>query len=93
MKIGIPKEIKDHEYRVGMIPAGVHALVESGHEVFVQEKAGIGSGISDQEYIGAGARMVPDAATAYDDVTAEKSQLRFHEGWKLMPFFLGTKEP
>ncbi|HVT59262.1 MAG TPA: alanine dehydrogenase [Thermoanaerobaculia bacterium] len=66
MHIGIPKEVKDHEYRVGMIPAAVHALVQAGHQVSVQEGAGIGSGIPDQAYRDAGAKLVPDAATAYD---------------------------
>jgi alanine dehydrogenase len=61
VRIGIPKEIKNHEYRVGMIPAGVHALVSSGHEVVVQEGAGLGSGIPNEDYIEAGARLVPDA--------------------------------
>jgi alanine dehydrogenase len=65
VKIGIPKEIKDHEYRVGMIPAGVHALTESGHEVFVQQSAGTGSGIADEEYVEAGAQLTPDAASVY----------------------------
>lgn len=65
MRIGIPKEIKDHEYRVGMVPAGVHALVIAGHEVVVQEGAGIGSGIPNQEYVDAGARLVPDAGAVY----------------------------
>ncbi len=62
MRIGIPKEIKNHEYRVGMVPAGVHALVEAGHEVVVQESAGVGSGIPNEAYTEAGARIVSDAA-------------------------------
>ena len=49
-----------------MIPAGVHALTQAGHEVYVQEAAGVGSGISDDEYVQAGARMMPDAAAVYD---------------------------
>ncbi|HEX7183343.1 MAG TPA: alanine dehydrogenase [Thermoanaerobaculia bacterium] len=65
MRIGIPKEVKNHEYRVGMIPAGVHSLVESGHEVVVQEGAGLGSGIANEDYAAAGARLVPDAAGVY----------------------------
>ncbi len=65
MRIGIPKEIKDHEYRVGMIPAGVHALVTAGHEVVVQEGAGLGSGIPNEDYTTAGARLVPDAGAVY----------------------------
>ncbi len=67
MKIGIPKEIKDHEYRVGMIPAGVHSLVEGGHEVLVQASAGLGSGIADQQYEEAGAKIVPDAQSVFGD--------------------------
>ena len=58
MRVGIPKEVKNHEYRVGMIPAGVHSLVEAGHEVVVQSGAGDGSGIEDSEYETAGARLV-----------------------------------
>ncbi len=67
MKIGIPKEIKDHEYRVGMIPAGVHSLIEGGHEVSVQASAGLGSGIADEEYEEAGATIVPDAQSVFGD--------------------------
>jgi alanine dehydrogenase len=62
VRIGIPKEIKDHEYRVGMVPAGVNAFVQAGHEVVVQENAGTGSGIPNEQYVEAGARLVPDAA-------------------------------
>lgn len=65
MKIGVPREVKDHEYRVGMIPAGVHELVESGHSVLVEAAAGEGSGIVDEEYADAGARIVPDAASVW----------------------------
>jgi alanine dehydrogenase len=65
MKIGIPREVKNHEYRVGMIPAGVHALVEAGHEVRVEEGAGLGSGILDEEYTAAGGELVPDADTVW----------------------------
>jgi alanine dehydrogenase len=63
--IGIPKEVKDHEYRVGMVPAGVHALVEAGHKVLVQDGAGLGSGIPTEEYVAAGAEIVPDAQTVW----------------------------
>ncbi len=45
MKVGIPSEIKNHEYRVAITPAGVHELVRNGHEVFVQRDAGVGSSI------------------------------------------------
>jgi len=65
MIIGVPKEIKDHEYRVGVVPAGAHDLVAAGHEVLVQQGAGLGSGISDEEFIEAGARIVPAAEDVY----------------------------
>src|ERR1700674_4939196 len=66
VRIGGPKEVKDNEYRVGIIPAAVHALSSEGHDVGVQQGAGIGSGIPDQAYVDAGARLVPDADAAYD---------------------------
>ena len=65
MRIGIPKEIKNHEYRVGMVPAGVHALVSAGHEVVLEEGAGLGSGIANEDYVQAGARLVPDAGSVW----------------------------
>ena len=55
MIIGVPKEIKNNENRVAITPAGVHALVAKGHKVLIEESAGIGSGIEDEEYILAGA--------------------------------------
>ena len=61
MKIGLPKEIKDNEYRVGLTPAGVHALVGAGHEVFVQKSAGEGSGFSDDQYVKAGGKLLETA--------------------------------
>ena len=66
MKIGVPKEIKDNEYRVAMTPAGVDSLVRVGHEVVVEESAGQGSGIADEEFEKAGARMVPAPSKAFD---------------------------
>lgn len=66
MKIGIPKEIKNNENRVGMIPAGVKALVDCGHIVYVQRMAGAGSGFPDEEYQQAGAVMLDTAAEIYD---------------------------
>ena len=56
MKIGLPKEIKDNEYRVGLTPAGVNALSNAGHEVYVQKSAGEGSGFSDELYVKAGGK-------------------------------------
>ncbi|MGA2401337.1 MAG: alanine dehydrogenase [Syntrophobacteraceae bacterium] len=61
MKIGCPKEIKSQEFRAGLIPAAVKAYVDRGHEVFVQEGAGIGSGIPDKQYEQAGGRICPTA--------------------------------
>jgi alanine dehydrogenase len=65
MIIGVPKEIKDKEFRVGIVPAGVRKLSESGHTVLIESGAGLGSGITDQEFHDAGAQIVPDAAAVY----------------------------
>ena len=65
MKIGIPKEIKNNENRVGMTPAGVAELVKHGHEVFVQHTAGESSGFADQEYEKMGARILPTIEDVY----------------------------
>jgi alanine dehydrogenase len=65
MIIGVPKEIKNHEYRVGMVPAGVRVLVMDGHQVLIQAGAGEGSGILDEEYIEAGAVIVPGPVEVY----------------------------
>ena len=55
MKIGVPKEVKNHEYRVALTPVGVHELVQRGHEVYVEKGAGAGSLIPDEEYAAEGA--------------------------------------
>jgi alanine dehydrogenase len=68
MKIGCPKEIKVHEYRVGLVPAGVRELVADGHEVHVQTQAGAGIGIDDAAYVAAGAKILPDARAVFDTV-------------------------
>lgn len=65
MKIGIPKEVKVKENRVSCTPAGVRMLVQAGHEVLVQKAAGEGSGFADEQYVAAGARLVPSAADAW----------------------------
>ncbi len=65
MLIGVPKEIKVHEYRVGMTPDAVRELVHHGHQVLVQAGAGAGIGADDAAYTGAGARIAPDAASVY----------------------------
>ena len=77
MKIGLPKEIKDNEYRVGLTPAGVGALVDAGHEVFVQKTAGEGSGFSDEQYTDAGGKLLETA----DDV------------WQTGEMIVKVKEP
>ena len=61
MIVGLPKEVKDNEYRVGLVPAGVKALTSASHSVLVQTQAGDGSGITDQEYVRAGAEIVGSA--------------------------------
>jgi alanine dehydrogenase len=61
MRVGIPKEVKVHEYRVAITPVGVHELVAHGHEVLVQSGAGIGSSIEDVEYAAAGAKLLDSA--------------------------------
>jgi len=65
MIIGVPKEIKNNENRVGLTPAGVSALAKAGHQVFVQATAGVGSGFSDAEYTEAGASMLPTIEEVY----------------------------
>jgi alanine dehydrogenase len=77
VKVGVPKEVKNHEYRVAITPVGVHELVAHGHEVFVEKGAGEGSQVSDAEYVGAGAKIL-DAA---DDV------------WGTADMVLKVKEP
>lgn len=65
MKIGIPKEIKNNENRVGMTPAGVAELVKHGHKVMVEHTAGDGSGFADKDYVAAGAEIIPTAEEVY----------------------------
>jgi len=77
MKIGVPKEVKTHEYRVAMTPSGVHELSRNGHEVYVEAEAGLGSAIPDDLYVEAGAKILPTA----DDV------------WETGDLILKVKEP
>ncbi len=65
MIIGIPREIKDKEFRVGIVPAGVRKLTAAKHSVLIEAGAGVGSGISDREFEAAGARLVKEAAAVY----------------------------
>ncbi len=65
MLIGVPKEIKDHEYRVGMVPASVYELVQQGHKVVVETNAGIGIGFTDDDYLGVGAVIAQRAEEVF----------------------------
>jgi alanine dehydrogenase len=75
--IGVPREVKNHEYRVAITPAGVHELVGHGHEVVVEHEAGVGSSLSDDDFAAAGAKILPTA----DDV------------WSTGDLILKVKEP
>ncbi|MEU4690260.1 alanine dehydrogenase [Actinoplanes sp. NPDC023714] len=66
MRVGVPKEVKNHEYRVAITPAGVVELVRHGHEVLIQAGAGAGSAITDEDYLAAGASIAPDADAVWD---------------------------
>lgn len=65
MEIGVPKEIKDQEFRVGLSPSSVRTLCEGGHQVYIETAAGVGAGFSDQDYRQVGAAIVPSAAEAW----------------------------
>ncbi|MDG1153332.1 MAG: alanine dehydrogenase [Alphaproteobacteria bacterium] len=67
MKIGVPKEIKNHEYRVGIVPNGVQELVKDGHQVIVEKNAGKSIGFEDEDYIEAGAKITNDAKYIFDN--------------------------
>jgi alanine dehydrogenase len=77
MKVGVPREVKNHEYRVAITPAGVRELTSHGHQVFVEKDAGSGSELSDDAYVAAGATIVPDP----DEV------------WAIADLVLKVKEP
>ncbi len=67
MRIGVPKEIKNNEYRVGLVPASVREYVAHGHDVLVETNAGAGIKASDADYVAAGATIAPDAQTVFRD--------------------------
>ena len=77
MKVGVPREVKNREYRVAITPAGVHELTRHGHEVVIESGAGIGSSIPDEDFTAAGAKILPTA----DDV------------WQTADLILKVKEP
>ena len=67
MRVGVPKEIKTHEYRVGLTPSSVREVVAHGHEVLVEHNAGLGIGVDDGAYLAAGARILPDAEAVFGE--------------------------
>ena len=66
MRIGVPKEIKNNEFRVGLVPASVRELVNHGHEVYVETNAGVGIGMSDDDYVAVGAKILADAKSVFE---------------------------
>ena len=94
MRVGVPKEIKDHEDRVGLVPSSVAELVYHGHEVLVERSAGVGAGLGDDQYIAAGARIVDKAEEVFaesemivkvkEPLAAERKQL--HRGQLLFTY-------
>ena len=70
MKIGVIKEIKDKENRVGLTPYGAKELIDEGHSIVIEKDAGIGSGFTNEEYEQAGARIVAETAAAWDAARA-----------------------
>ncbi|HVA66948.1 MAG TPA: alanine dehydrogenase [Elusimicrobiota bacterium] len=66
MIIGVPKEIKNREHRVGLVPGGAKALIADGHKILIEKNAGVGSGIADAEYKDAGAKIIPDKQGLFD---------------------------
>lgn len=77
VKVGIPREVKNNEFRVAITPAGVHELVRHGHQVVIEQNAGVGSSITDEEFVAAGAQILPTA----DEV------------WAAADLLLKVKEP
>ena len=85
MRIGVPSEIKVHEYRVGLTPNGVQELAGYGHCVYIQDGAGIGSGFSNEEFEAAGAEVLPDAISIFDcsDIIVKVKEPTPHETARL----------
>ena len=101
MIIGVAKEIKNNENRVGLTPAGTEALVKAGHQVLIEKSAGIGSGFTDDTYTSAGAEIVADKKALFDrsemivkvkEPLAEEYDL-FHEGQTLFTYLHLAPEP
>ncbi len=101
MRIGVPSEIKNNEFRVAITPAGVHDLTAGGHEVLIQSGAGLGSSITDDDYRSAGARIVADADAAWGEAELvikvkepiESEYRHFREGLVLFTYLHLAAEP
>ncbi len=101
MKISVPKEVKNNEFRVAITPAGVRELVARGHQVLIETQAGVGSGIEDADYEREGATIAPDATTCWseaDMVVKVKEPIaseyqHFREGLVLFTFLHLAAEP
>ena len=94
MIIGVPKEIKDQEFRVGMTPAGARELTKAGHQILIEAGAGVGSGFEDAQYKEAGAEMIGDKVLLFsraDMIVKVKEPLppeypMFHAGQTLFTY-------
>ncbi len=100
MRIGVPKEIKDHEFRVGVTPAGAKILIDAGHEVVVERGAAVAIGFSDDLYRAVGAQIVDEAATVYRSpmvIKVKEPQLSefplMHEGQLLFTYLHLAPDP
>lgn len=101
MIIGVAKEIKNNENRVGLTPAGAETLVKAGHTVLVEKTAGVGSGFADEQYIAVGAKIIDDKKKLFDDsemIVKVKEPLEseydlFHEGQIVYTYFHFAAEP
>src|SRR5260221_2127827 len=101
MLVGVPKEIKDSEYRVGLVPSAVRELTRSGHDVLVETNAGLGAGLTDADYRSVGAESVPDADQIYarselmvkvkEPLTPDRKKLR--AGQLLFPYLHLAADP
>ncbi|SHL05283.1 alanine dehydrogenase [Desulforamulus aeronauticus] len=101
MIVGVPKEIKNNENRVAMTPAGVKAMIDNGHQVIIENNAGLGSGITNEEYIAAGAKIMATAKEVFDGsdmIMKVKEPLKqeyglFKEGQLLFTYLHLAPEP
>jgi len=101
MLIGVPKEIKNNENRIGLTPAGAEALVKAGHQVLVEQGGGLGSGFADEDYVAVGASITADKKQLFTDaemIIKVKEPLPdeydlFHEGQILFTYLHLAPEP